>query len=296
MIPRWLLWTLLAVVAWGVWAIFSKLIGEGLSANHSQALSTLGLLPVMLVLVASRKLKATGNSKLGAACAFGAGVLTCLGNAAYYDVLNRGAKVATVVPLTALYPLITIVLAVLLLKERLNAIQRVGMVLSLGAIYLFNVASVEDMQGGALGWVLAPILLWGVAGLLQKISTNHISGELAALWFLGAFIPVAAVILWREPLPAGIAIKTWLLVAGLGFFFALGNAALLAAFASNGKASIIAPLASLYPIVSVPLAIGLLGEKVGPRETIGIVLALVAVGAMSWERPAKAADQTEQTL
>lgn len=289
MIPRWLLWTSLAVVSWGVWAVFSKLIGNDLSANHSQALSTLGLLPVMLVLVASRKLKAVGSRKLGGICAFGAGVLTCLGNAAYYDVLNRGAKTATVVPLTALYPLITIVLAVLLLRERLSVIQLVGMVLSLGAIYLFNVASAEGMRAGALGWVLAPILLWGVAGLLQKVSTNHVSGELAALWFLGAFIPVAVVVLWREPLPGGIASRTWLLVAGLGFFFALGNAALLAAFASNGKASIIAPLASLYPIVSVPLAIGLLGEKIGLRETAGITLALVAVVAMSWERPGKAA-------
>ena len=289
MIPRWLLWTLLAVVSWGVWAIFSRIIGEALSANHSQALSTLGLLPVMLMLLASGKLKVTRKGSLGATCALGAGVLTCLGNAAYYDVLNRGAKTATVVPLPALDPLITIVLAVLLLKERLNGVQLVGMILSLAAIYLFNGATTDGIRPAALGWVLAPILLWGAAGLLQKLSTNHVTGELAALWFLGAFVPVAMFILVREPLPAAIGTKVWLQVSGLGFFFALGNAALLAAFASHGKASIIAPLASLYPLVSVPLAIVLLGEQVGVRETAGIVLALVAVVAMSWETPSATA-------
>lgn len=283
MIPRWLLWTLLAVVAWGVWAVFSKLIGEGLSATHSQALSTLGLLPVLVALGMSKKLTATGNRTWGAALALGAGVLTCLGNAAYYDMLNRGAKAATVVPLTALYPFVTILLAVVVLKERLNRFQLAGLGLSLAAIYLFNVTPGDAVASSALAWILAPILLWGTAALLQKISTNHLSGELATLWFLAAFVPVAGVILWREPLPADIASWTWLLVAGLGFFFAVGNFALLAAFATGGKASIISPIAGLYPVVSVPIAILWLGESVGGREAAAIALALAGVVALSME-------------
>ncbi len=282
MIPRWLLWTLLAVVTWGIWAIFSKLIGEGLSANHSQALSTLGLVPVIAALGLSKKLRATGNRTWGAVLGLGAGVLTCLGNAAYYDMLSR-AKAATVVPLTALYPLVTILLAVLILKEKLNRFQLAGLGLSLGAIYLFNVQAGGGMDLSGLAWILAPIILWGVAALLQKLSTNHISGELATLWFLAAFVPVAGVILWREPLPADIAIKTWLLVAGLGFFFAIGNFALLEAFASGGKASIISPIAGLYPLVSVPIAILWLGESIGGREGAAIALALAGVLALSME-------------
>lgn len=283
MISRWLLWTALAVISWGIWAIFSKLIGEGLSANHSQALSTLGLVPVIIVLGLSQKLRATGNRTLGAGLALSAGVLTCLGNAAYYDVLNRGAKAATVVPLTALYPLVTILLAVVVLREKLNPFQLAGLGLSLVAIYLFNVTPGGGIASSALAWILAPILLWGVAALLQKISTNHISGELATLWFLAAFVPVAGVILWREPLPADISTKTWLLVAGLGFFFAVGNFALLEAFASGGKASIISPIAGLYPIVSVPIAILWLGEEIGGREATAIALALAGVVALSME-------------
>jgi transporter family protein len=125
--------------------------------------------------------------------------------------------------------------------------------------------------------------LWGAAGFLQKLSTDHISGELSTLWFLVAFIPFGVLFLVQEPLPAHITLNTWLLVVGQGFFLALGNFAILLAFVSQGKASIITPLTALYPVVSVPIAILFLGEKIGLREAIGIVLALASVAALSWE-------------
>jgi uncharacterized membrane protein len=284
--PRWFLLTILAVLCWGLWAVMSKLIGESVTAAQSQALSTLGLIPAMLALGCSKKLTATGHRRRGILNAFLAGALTCAGNVAYYHALNVGGKASTVVPLTALYPLVTIVLAVLLLRERLNTVQLGGIVLSLVAIYFFNVASVEGVMNPWLMFALLPIGLWGVSGLLQKVSTNDISGELSALWFLAAFVPVSVVLLVLQPLTGPIAFKTWLLVTALGLFFSLGNYAILLAFASAGKASIIAPLASLYPLVSVPIAIVFLGEKITARETIGIIVALLSVMALAWEKPA----------
>jgi drug/metabolite transporter (DMT)-like permease len=73
-------------------------------------------------------------------------------------------------------------------------------------------------------------------------------------------------------------------VLALGFFLAFGNFAILAAFAHGGKAAVIAPLGSLYPLVSVPIAVLWLGEVVGKREAIGIACALVSVAALSLER------------
>jgi len=292
--PRWLLWSFIALLSWGVWAILSKLIGDALSAAHSQALSTIGLVPVMIALGFSRRLSTTGHRVRGTLCAFAAGVLGSAGNIAYYHALNRGGKAATVVPLTALYPLVTIVLAVILLKEKLNRIQIVGVLVSLTAIYLFNVSSAEGLLSSGLAYALVPIAFWGVAGLLQKACTNHISGELSTLWFLSAFIPVAVLILWREPLPPQIPPKVWLLVSVLGLFLALGNFALLAACASAGKASIVIPLTALYPAVSVPIAILFLGEKITTREMAGIALALLSVAALSYERPVAPGPSTLQ--
>ena len=283
MIAPWLLWTLLALASWGVWALLSKLIGDALSPAQSQALSTIGLVPVIAGLALSRKLGAGGHRTRGVVFAFAAGVLTCIGNIAYYGVLNSGAKAATVVPLTAMYPLVTMLLAVMLLKETLNRIQVIGIVLSLVAIYLFNVQQEQRVLSTWLFVAMVPVALWGISGLLQKISTNSISGELSALWFLLAFVPVALVLIAREPLPSRISPRSWFLVIILGLTFAFGNFAILLAFASHGKASIIAPLAGLYPVVSIPLAVVALGERIGPREWTGIVMALCAVAAISIE-------------
>lgn len=281
--PRWLRWSVLALLSWGVWAIMAKLIGEALSGTHNQALSTLGILPVMLALVVSKKFSTTGNRRRGISYALAGGAVSCIGNVFYYDALSRGGKAATIVPLTALYPLATILLAILLLKERLNRIQLAGVLLSLIAIYLFNVQREEGFLSRWLVYALAPIALWGAAGFLQKLSTNHVSGELSTLWFLAAFIPFGALFLVREPLPVQITAITWLLVVGQGFFLALGNLAVLAAFADQGKASIVTPPTALYPVVSVPIAILFLGEKIGVREAVGIFLALASVAALCCE-------------
>jgi uncharacterized membrane protein len=287
--PPWFLWTLLALISWGVWAITSKLIGDALSASASQALSTIGLLPVAAALGFSKRLSVTGDRWRGALFAFGAGALACAGNVAYYRALQVGDKAATVVALTGLYPLVTVALAIVLLHERLNRFQFMGIILSLVALYLFNVQNEQGLFSRWLLLALLPIAFWGTAGLLQKLATNHISGELSTLWFLAAFAPVAVLILLQQPLPAHINASTWLLVAALGFTFGLGNLGILAALASHGKASVIVPLSGLYPLVSIPIAILALGEKIGLRETIGIALALVAVVALSHETPSQPA-------
>src|SRR5205814_956691 len=122
----------------------------------------------------------------------------------------------------------------LFLKERLNRIQVMGVVAALLAIYLFNV----ETEGGFLSrWLmiaLMPILLWGAACFLQKIATNHISGEQTTLWCLGAFVPFAAFLLIREPLPNQIAPLTWVLVIALGLFQTLGIYGGMVAFAAEG--------------------------------------------------------------
>lgn len=281
--PQWLLWALLAVLCWGLWAVTSKLIGSGLSAGQSQALSTLGLLPVMAILAVLGSKQKPANAKRGCAFGFTAGTLVAGGNIAYYHAVSIGGKAATVVSITALYPLVTVALAVALLKERLNKIQLAGIATSLVSITVFNISSVEGMLSGWLAFAMVPVALWGVGGLLQKVSTNDVSGELSTLWFLLAFIPVGMVLIVLEPLRGTLPARDWLATIAMGFLFGLGNLAVLQAFAREGKASIITPLTGLYPLVSIPVAIIFLGEKVTSREWVGISLALVSVLAMAWE-------------
>jgi len=275
------------LVSWGLWAILSKLIGDSLSASHSQALSALGFVPVLAALCfLPGSTPTNGKPSRGVGFAIAAGVVTSLGNLAYYAALQRGERAVTVIPLTALYPVFTIALAVPLLRERFSLAQKLGVILCLAATYLFNVQRETGLLSSALIHALPPIFLWGLSGFFQKLATNHLSGERSALAFLAAALPVSIVILAREPLAfAQVSPKTWILVVALGLTFAFGNFAILAAFARGGKASLVAPLGGLYPVLSIPIAIIFLGERVSPREIAGIGLALASVVALALESP-----------
>jgi transporter family protein len=283
--PRWLLWTVAAMLSWGVWAILAKVIGNGLTGAQSQVLSALGFLPVILALCVSRKRLVRTGGRWGMFYALAAGAVSGLGNLPYYDLLSRGEKAAAVVPLTALAPLVTVVLAVVVSRERLGRIQLVGVALSLVAIYLFNVTS-EYTEGNLLsGWLayaLIPMAAWGLAGFLSKLATGHLSGELAALLVLLGFVLVSGLMLIREPLPSEVSPRLWMLVFALGLTLAFGNYAVVVAY-STGKASIITPLAGLYMLVSVPIAVSFLEERIELHEWISVGCAVAAVFALSME-------------
>ena len=83
--------------------------------------------------------------------------------------------------LTALYPLVTVLLAVGLLGERLSGVQIFGLILSLSAIWLFNVQTEGKLLSPTVGFAVLPIVLWGLSGFLQKLATNQLSAETAAL-------------------------------------------------------------------------------------------------------------------
>jgi drug/metabolite transporter (DMT)-like permease len=289
----WILWTLLTLLCWGIWAVLSKTVGGGISDAQVQAISTLGVLPVLAMLFAIKDPGPNNNRRRGILIALGSGIISCLGNIAFYSVLNRGAKAAAVIPVTDLYPAVTVLLAIPLLKERLNWRQWLGIALSLGAIYFFHVAQEQSLLSAWLLLALIPIVLWGVCGLMQKMATNDVSGRTSAIWFLMAFIPIAVLIVLFDPLPADVPATKWALAAVMGFLLALGNLTVLLAFASGGKASIIAPLAGLYPLVSIPIAIFWLEERIGWRESVGIVMALAAVVLLSLQ--SEAAQRAEST-
>ncbi len=283
--PRWLFWTLLTLLSWGIWAILCREIGDSLSQAHIQVVSTLGVLPILAVMWFLPDSPPAGDRRLGTWLAFGSGIVSCVGNIPYYGLLSQGAKAATAVPVTALYPVVTILLAQAVLKERINRPQLVGIGLSLAAIYLFNVQSEKGLVSWWLAMAMVPIVLWGVTALMQKLATDHISGRASSIWFLLAFFPVAGMIVLVDPLPRGIPLSIVALSAVVGFALAFGNLTFILAFASGGKASVIAPLAGLYPVVSIPIAIVAYGERLDWREGVGIACALAAVVLLSYQSP-----------
>lgn len=283
--PKWLLYSLLTILAWGVWALLAVPLGH-LSAPQSQAFSTVGVLPLMVAAGLSawrgRPERDRQRALRGSLWAFAAGVVSGLGNLGYYKALSVGAKASVAVSLTALYPLTTIAIAFLVLRERPGKAQGAGILGALMAIYLLNVGEASGEGGAGLlsPWslyALAPVLLWGLAAALSKVAAGHVSPEVAVFWYLAASWPLAMGLVAVEPMTWGLSPREWALLALLGFTLGVGNLTVLAAYRAAGKASVVTPLAGLYPVISIPLAIALYHEEVRARQWIGIGVALVAM-------------------
>ena len=135
--PAWLTYSLLAILFWGAWGLESKLLVDKTSPYTGQVLFTLGLfLPAALVLCSRRRF-AGSNRRRGLFFAVLTGLLGGLGNIAFYMALVPG-KASVVVPITSLSPLVTVLLAVVAMKEKVNRRQWAGVALALTAIYLLS--------------------------------------------------------------------------------------------------------------------------------------------------------------
>jgi bacterial/archaeal transporter family protein len=137
--PRWLAFSLLTIVVWGAWGAVSKIASEGVDADTNQVFFTFGLLPLIaLVWRSPRNAQGGAGRRIGIGWAFFTGILGGTGNIAFFHALAMGGKASIVSPVTALFPLVTVLLAVTLLHERIGTAQKVGLALALVAIYLLS--------------------------------------------------------------------------------------------------------------------------------------------------------------
>jgi transporter family protein len=137
----WLFYSLLTILLWGAWGAVSKVASDGIDANTNQVYFTLGLLPLILVILRSPRLKGGKGRSVGIRWAFITGILGGTGNIAFFQALVIGGKASIVIPVTALFPLVTVILATTLLKERMGTAQKIGLVLALVAIYILSLPS-----------------------------------------------------------------------------------------------------------------------------------------------------------
>src|SRR5258706_9230250 len=145
----WLIYTVIAIVLWGVWGIISKFADRELPPASTQVISTIGVVVTSLLFLLSPRVRQGTNFFKGGLAAFGVGLAASVGNLALLISLRRGGEASIVFPLTGLFPLVTIFLAMLILRERMNWIQGVGVMVALVAIYLVNP---PPEVGGAGSW------------------------------------------------------------------------------------------------------------------------------------------------
>lgn len=141
-LPRWLIWSLITIVLWGTWGLVSKVASSGVDAYVNQLLYTAGLAPLLVFVAWTVHRQRTTESRRtrvqGVFWAFLTGILGGVGNIFFFQALVKGGKASIVAPVTALFPMVTVLLALLFLKERLGRTQWLGLLLAFVAIYLLS--------------------------------------------------------------------------------------------------------------------------------------------------------------
>jgi uncharacterized membrane protein len=135
---RWFWYSILCVLSWGAWALASKLGSREIPPPAMQFLFTIGTLPVAAALLIARRGKLEKSGK-GISYAVLNGVLAGVGGLTLFAAYHTNSNTSVITTATALYPMITVVLAVLILRERLTLVQLLGLVFAALAIVAFSV-------------------------------------------------------------------------------------------------------------------------------------------------------------
>ena len=128
-VKPWMGYTILTVLTWGLWGVFSKLAANYTKPRQSILFQTVGVLAFALIVLVLERFHVEWSAAgftwaaLGGFCAF-------IGFLTFFAALIDG-KTSTVVVLSALYPLVTILLSIAFLHERLTGKQTIGIVLAL---------------------------------------------------------------------------------------------------------------------------------------------------------------------
>lgn len=133
----WLPATFLSLFSFGLWGLFTKLTVVHIDSRSALIYQTIGVMIIGLITLSMANFKPAADTK-GLVYAVLTGTAYAVGCLFYFMAASKG-KIITVVTLTALYPLITIILAFFLLKEAVTFKQWVGIILAMASILLMSV-------------------------------------------------------------------------------------------------------------------------------------------------------------
>jgi bacterial/archaeal transporter family protein len=134
---RWLWYSVLCVFCWGGWALAAKFGSRGVPPETMQFLFTAGAMPVCIALLIARRFKLEKSPK-GIFYAILNGVLSSIGSLAVFAAYHTNGNTSLITSLTALYPMITVLLAITILRERFGVIQAVGLGFAAVAVVIFS--------------------------------------------------------------------------------------------------------------------------------------------------------------
>ena len=132
----WMIWSGLTLLCWGIYGFLPKLVVQSIKPQSAILYEILGgaLLGVGVLFALNFKVE---TDLTGAGFAMATGFAAMLG-ALFYLKAATEADLTVITPITALYPMVTIVLAAVFLHESIGWRQVAGLMLAIGAIWLMT--------------------------------------------------------------------------------------------------------------------------------------------------------------
>jgi drug/metabolite transporter (DMT)-like permease len=266
---------LLSSLLWGtsdfVAGLRSRTLPPAAVVGWSQLI---GLTSLSIIVLAGHPLSGTA----WAPWAIGAGCAGAVALAAFYAALSTGTM-GVVAPIAALGAAVPVILGVLA-GDQPSALAWVGMGVAVAGAML---ASGPELRAGlhARPVALAAVAAVGFGLVLFLIDRGARQSLVSTLWGmrLTSTLLYAGVALARRSL-GGVGRKDWPALVLVGLADLCANA-LFALASSQGMVSVASVLGSLYPVVTILLARGVLGERLRGIQNVGVALSLVGVVAIA---------------
>jgi len=134
---NWFLFSFLALICWGGWGFLPKLTVRYISTSDAVIFQGIGNL-FFLIIVLFYKGFSVETDVRGITSAFFTGLLGILGSFFYLMAIERG-KISVVVTLTALYPVLTVILAYFFLNEPVTLKEIMGIFFACISILFFTI-------------------------------------------------------------------------------------------------------------------------------------------------------------
>lgn len=289
----WLVYTILAALTWAMWGILTKYISDNISPYTYHILFTIGMLfslPFVIYRIKNKKVNIKGI--LLGTCS---GVLAVIGNISVFQSLKLGGQASVVIPLSNLYPLITILIALLIFREKLSWINGLGILIIIPAVIILSGQSqiFNDPSGffqslGLKEWLLfafLSMLMFGLFSASQKVTANYLSAEWSYISFIASSVLVSVCFIVLNLVNFGAVQNTFCIGSLTGLLDGLGVLAIYSAYQAKGKASQVSPIVSaLQQLFTLLLAITFLKERLSFVEFTGIGLAITGLWFLLLEK------------
>ena len=280
----WLRYALLTTVMWGVWGAFTVLPSEhGFPDTLTYVVWALTMIaPALWAMRRARgPLPHDARSLL---LGLTIGLLGAGGQMLLFRAVTLGPTYL-IFPIVSLSPVVTILLSLVVLRERTGRLGVAGIILAVISLPLFDYAPGAAAQHSGTWFVLAlaVMLAWGLQAYFIKLANASMSAEGIFTYMMITsllFIPVALALTdFSQPINLSIS-GPWL-AAAIQLLNAVGALLLVYAF-RYGKAIVVSPLVNAAaPLLTSLISLMIAGSLPGPFKIAGIALALAGALLLS---------------